>query len=128
MTGPPIIRILERSDASVLDSVVARYLQAVKAGESLQDISSSSILITDMNNQIATSAEQQNVVASDISGNIESIAAAAEQTTTGAAEVASASENIAQQAAQLLSLMNKFQLQDDLPAQSDPWLVEQASR
>ena len=44
-----------------------------------------------------------------------------------AAEVARASESISQQAIQLLSLMEKFQLQD-LGAQSDPWNVEEALR
>lgn len=83
---------------------------AKQAGASLEQISESANVITDMNTQIASAAEEQNAVSDEIDRNIVGISETVRLTAEGANEVADASNSVAAQAEQLQSLMKKFRL------------------
>lgn len=83
---------------------------AGKAGSALKSITDSINLISDMNTQIATAAEEQTSVAEEINRNITNINGATERTTSGAQETSAASEDLARMAAGLQDLVNRFRL------------------
>jgi methyl-accepting chemotaxis protein len=64
----------------------------------------------DRSSQIATAAEEQSVVAHEISENLESIVAIAEQTTAGSKQTAASSSEVARLAEELQQSVQEFKL------------------
>ena len=80
------------------------------AGGSLQSITSSVGVITDMSTQIATATEEQSKVAEEVNRNISNISSVADLTATAAQRAATATEEIAGLSRNLQSLVHKFKL------------------
>lgn len=76
--------------------------RAKAAADSIDEITQSVLSLSDMNTQIATAAEQQTAVTSDIARNVESIRSIAEQS----ADAAKASANTGQSLQQLAQSMH----------------------
>ena len=100
------VTVMEDGRGKARDSVI----QAGKAGQSLQAISSAVNSINDMNAQIASAAEQQSAVTEEINRNITNIAQSVEQTSSGSDQVARASEELARLAAELQSVVGRFRV------------------
>lgn len=98
------VRAMEQGRATV-DASVKR---AANAGELLQAITQSVEVIMDMNNQIATAAEQQSTVTEEISRRVEDIAAAARQTAGATSYTAEASEKLVGLASELDKTVARF--------------------
>ena len=81
-----------------------------EAGGSLQSITSSVGVITDMSTQIATATEEQSKVAEEVNRNISNISSAADLTATAAQRAATATEEIASLSRHLRALVQKFKL------------------
>lgn len=81
-----------------------------EAGGSLQSITTSVGVITDMSTQIATATEEQSKVAEDVNRNIANISSAADQTATAAQRAAQATEEIADLSRKLGALVQRFKL------------------
>ncbi|NQY34298.1 MAG: methyl-accepting chemotaxis protein [Alteromonadaceae bacterium] len=67
----------------------------------------------DRSSQIATAAEEQSVVAHEISENLESIVAIAEQTTAGSQQTAASSSEVARLSEELQQSVQEFKLESD---------------
>lgn len=80
------------------------------AGGSLQSITSSVGVITDMSTQIATATEEQSKVAEEVNRNISNISSVADLTATAAQRAATATEEIAGLSRNLQALVQKFRL------------------
>jgi methyl-accepting chemotaxis protein len=83
---------------------------ASSAGKSLEDITSAVSKITEMNNLIASSAEEQIAVTGEIDETITNISQLAGQAADGATEALSASSELAQLATQLQSVVSQFKV------------------
>ncbi|MES9960954.1 MAG: methyl-accepting chemotaxis protein [Sedimenticola sp.] len=83
-------------------------LEVSQAGDSLRAITTSVESISEVNDLVASAAEEQNAVADDIRQNVTSISGIAAQTTSGAKETAQASEHLAELAAKLQSTVGNF--------------------
>ncbi|SQH74471.1 Methyl-accepting chemotaxis protein [Shewanella benthica] len=83
---------------------------AKSAGEALQMITQSIGIITEMNTQIATAAEEQSAVSEEINANIVNINHAAEEATEGANSTSSESERLAEMAQELQLLVQQFKI------------------
>ena len=81
-----------------------------EAGGSLQSITSSVGVITDMSTQIATATEEQSKVAEEVNRNISNISSIADLTATAAQRAATATEEIASLSRHLRALVQKFKL------------------
>lgn len=84
--------------------------QADNAGHALEDITHANRVISDMAVQIASAAEEQAVVAHDISQRIEQIRELASHNATGSDQVSSASEGVARLAEGLNVQVRHFNL------------------
>ena len=84
--------------------------KAVKAGAALEKITSTVSVISDMNTQIATAAEEQTSVADEINRNITNISEATDRTNRGSTETSAASEELARMATELQDLVNQFKV------------------
>lgn len=82
--------------------------QATRAGDSLSAINQSVTLISDMNTQIATAAEQQSVVAAEINRNFNQITSAATQAELEASKITAASQQLEQLAKTLEQNVKQF--------------------
>lgn len=82
--------------------------QATRAGDSLSAINQSVTLISDMNTQIATAAEQQSVVAAEINRNFNQITSAATQAELEASKITAASQQLEQLAKTLELNVKQF--------------------
>lgn len=82
--------------------------QAAKAGASLMTITKAVSMINDMNNMIASSAEEQSAVAEEINRNVNRISEVTQQTTTGSEQTAQSSEELAKLAEQLKTMVDRF--------------------
>jgi methyl-accepting chemotaxis protein len=67
-------------------------------------------VINDMNNQIASAAEEQSAVAEDINRNVTNIDQVANQVAAGADEASRASAELTQLAEQQRRLINQFRV------------------
>ena len=88
----------------------ANVTQAGHAGRSLEAICSAVETIHGMTTQIASAAEEQSMVAEEISGNLVQINDATEQTANGAVRTASASEELGRLAEKLRGVVTCFKL------------------
>ena len=84
--------------------------QSEEAEKALQTITQSVHEAFDRSTQIASAAEEQSVVAHEISENLESIVAIAEQTTAGAQQTAQSSNEVAKLAEELQQSVQEFKL------------------
>jgi len=84
--------------------------QSEEAEKALQTITHSVHEAFDKSTQIASAAEEQSVVAHEISENLESIVAIAEQTTAGAQQTAESSNEVAKLAEELQQSVQEFKL------------------
>ncbi|WP_260291992.1 methyl-accepting chemotaxis protein [Sedimenticola hydrogenitrophicus] len=83
---------------------------AVRTGEVLESITHAINQISDMNNQIASAAEEQSVVAEEINRNVVGINEIGEHTANGAQQTASASEGLNNLAGQLQRIVGQFKI------------------
>ncbi|NQZ88883.1 MAG: methyl-accepting chemotaxis protein [Colwellia sp.] len=84
--------------------------QSEEAEKALQTLTHSVHEAFDKSTQIASAAEEQSVVAHEISENLESIVAIAEQTTAGAQQTAQSSNEVAKLAEELQQSVQEFKL------------------
>jgi len=83
---------------------------ASKAGEALAAITASVATITDMNAQIATSAEEQSKVAEEINRNVVSISAVTDKSVERSEDTMEESRKLVALAKELQSLVNQFRV------------------
>lgn len=99
---------------SVMDTGKAQTITCVEqsehAAEAMETITHAVHEAYDRSSQIATAAEEQNVVAQEISENLESIVAIAEQTTSGSQQTASSSSEVARLAEELQQSVQEFKV------------------
>lgn len=84
--------------------------QAASAGGSITAISERIDTINDMNNQIASAAEEQTAVAEEINRNINNITLVSEETSTGAKNTAAACHELLELANQLRQTIASFKI------------------
>jgi len=84
--------------------------QSEEADKALETITHAVHEAFDRSSQIATAAEEQSVVANEISENLESIVAIAEQTTAGSQQTAASSSEVARLAEELQQSVQEFKL------------------
>jgi methyl-accepting chemotaxis protein len=99
---------------SVMDTGKAQAAECVTqsemADQALEAITHAVHEAYDRSSQIATAAEEQSVVAHEISENLESIVAIAEQTTAGSQQTAASSSEVARLAEELQQSVQEFKL------------------
>ena len=99
---------------SVMDTGKSQAANCVEQSEladkALETITHAVHEAYDRSSQIATAAEEQSVVAHEISENLESIVAIAEQTTAGSQQTASSSGEVARLAEELQQSVQEFKL------------------
>lgn len=84
--------------------------QAERAGGSLQSITDAVAAISDMNNHIASAAEQQSLVTEEINQNITRISTISDQSAESSSQVRDASDNLAKLAADLQREVGQFKV------------------
>ncbi|WP_445367126.1 methyl-accepting chemotaxis protein [Methylomonas sp. BW4-1] len=84
--------------------------QAASAGDSINTISERIFTINDMNNQIATAAEQQTAVAEEINRNVSNISHVSQETSSGAKHTADACHELLELANQLRQTVGHFRI------------------
>jgi len=92
------------------DGVNSSVTEAALAGESLTAITKSIKTINTMNEQIATSANEQSIVAGEIRQNIEAINDVTGQTTQHTEQIALTSQRLSSLSSQLKEMMEKFKV------------------
>lgn len=100
------VNVMQHSRGRAQDSVE----QAAGAGESLEGITAAVTNISDMNNQIATAAEEQNSVAEEINRNIHNITLVAEKTASGAHRTSKSSDDLKVLSSGLHKLIQGYKL------------------
>lgn len=100
------VAVMEQGRGKANDSVA----QAKRAGESLHKINRSVASINGMNTQIATAAEEQSMVAEEISRNISHITEASQKAAQGANQTGSASRELVAMANRLQERVEQFRL------------------
>ncbi|WP_043238792.1 methyl-accepting chemotaxis protein [Stutzerimonas azotifigens] len=101
-----VVQVMEQSQARTDQSVE----QAHQAAQALQAITEAVSVINDMNNQIASAAEEQSAVAEDINRNVVSIGEVAHEVAAGADEASQASAGLTRLAEQQRRLINQFKV------------------
>lgn len=101
-----VVQVMEQSQSRTQRSVE----QADAAAEALQAITQAVSLINDMNNQIASAAEEQSAVAEDINRNVTNIGQVANEVASGADEASQASAQLTKLAEQQRRLINQFKV------------------
>lgn len=105
-TADNAVAVMEQGRGKASESV----MQAKRAGDSLQKINRSVASINGMNAQIATAAEEQSVVAEEISRNISNITEASQQAAAGADQTSSASRELVDMANRLQQGVVQFRV------------------
>ena len=90
------------------EQATATVETAGKAGEALENINDAVSTITDMNQQIASAAEEQSATADEINRNVTNITQVADETNVGAQELGTASEELKRLAAELEERLAQF--------------------
>lgn len=99
-----VVSAMERSQQRTAESV----RHALGAANALHEITEAVALINDMNVQIASAAEEQSMVAEDISKNIESIGQAAADVASGAEKASAASQRMTELSTRQRALVQQF--------------------
>ncbi|WP_411860639.1 methyl-accepting chemotaxis protein [Pseudomonas sp. JM0905a] len=99
-----VVSAMERSQQRTAESV----RHALGAAHALHEITEAVALINDMNVQIASAAEEQSMVAEDISKNIESIGQAAADVASGAEKASAASQRMTELSTRQRALVQQF--------------------
>jgi len=112
-----MIEVLQQGSekaVSVMDTGKTQASECVSQSEmaekALETITHAVHEAYDKSSQIATAAEEQSVVAHEISENLESIVAIAEQTTAGSQQTAASSSEVARLAEELQQSVQEFKL------------------
>jgi len=84
--------------------------QAQRAGESLKSITAAVAEISDMNNHIASAAEEQSLVTEEINQNISKISTISDQSAESSSQVKEASDSMAKLAADLQREVGQFKV------------------
>ncbi|WP_159817631.1 HAMP domain-containing methyl-accepting chemotaxis protein [Colwellia sp. 20A7] len=100
------VTVMDTGKAKASDCVT----QSKEADRALETITHAVHEAYDRSSQIATAAEEQNVVAHEISENLESIVAIAEQTTAGSQQTAASSSEVARLSEELQQSVQEFKL------------------
>ncbi|MGI3131299.1 methyl-accepting chemotaxis protein [Halopseudomonas pachastrellae] len=100
------VKVMEQSRSRTEQSV----LQAEEADAALTSITQAVSVINDMNNQIASAAEQQSAVAEDINRNVTTIDTVAKAVARGADEASQASGSLTKLAEHQRRLINQFKV------------------
>lgn len=83
---------------------------ASKAGESIDRINDAVNMITDMNNQIASATEEQNLVAEELNRNVTTIQSVSEENAQGTQHTATTCHDLNRTATGLLEATRRFDL------------------
>ena len=83
---------------------------ANEAGQALRQVVEGSQKVTDMIMQIATAAEQQSSVSSEISGNVEKISNLSQENKAAASQTASAADDLLNLATGLQQMVSRFKV------------------
>jgi len=109
-----VLQIGSEKAVNVMDTGKTQAAECVSQSEmaekSLEAITHAVHEAYDRSSQIATAAEEQSVVAHEISENLESIVAIAEQTTAGSQQTATSSSEVARLAEELQQSVQEFKL------------------
>jgi methyl-accepting chemotaxis protein len=100
------VTVMDTGKAKASDCVT----QSKEADRALETITHAVHEAYDRSSQIATAAEEQNVVAHEISENLESIVAIAEQTTAGSQQTAASSSEVARLSEELQQSVQEYKL------------------
>jgi len=98
--------VMQESQDKTDDSVQ----HARQAAASLEAITQAVSVISEMNTQIATAAEEQSAVAEDINRNVTNIGVVANEVASGADEASTASAELTKLAEQQRRLINQFKV------------------
>ncbi len=115
-----IQQMIQRLQAAAAEAVTAMnqgqtqahqsVAQAVEAGQGLDSITQAVATISDMNQQIATAAEEQTAVAEEINRNIVNISRVADLTSNGAERTIQATRHLSELAHYLRQQLDQFQV------------------
>lgn len=100
------VQAMEHGQGRVSASVASTQ----EVGQALQDIAASVSTIVDMNTQIAAAAEEQGVVAADVSRNVNEVEENSHELVTAAGQVAETSQNIARLSSLLAEVSARFRV------------------
>ncbi len=100
------VAMMEKSTAKATETVDI----ANEAGESIHAIARSMSDIQQMNNQIATAAEEQSTVAEEINRSVFSIRDVSDQSAAATEQTAASSSELARQGSELQRLIGRFKL------------------
>ncbi len=100
------VKVMNSSQSQAQSSVE----QANQAGEVLENIASTVETISQMNSQIATAAEEQTAVTSEIEGNITTIKMSAEKTAEQISSLATANDQLVELSSNLQKQISHFKL------------------
>jgi len=101
-----VVKVMEDSQSKTDESVG----HAAEAAQALESITKAVSVINDMNNQIASAAEEQSAVADDINRNVINIGQVANEVAGGADESSQASAELTKLAEQQRRLINQFRV------------------
>ena len=100
------VQAMEHGQGRVGDGVA----RTQEVGQSLQEIATSVATIVDMNTQIATAAEQQGIVAGDVSRNVNAVDVSSQELVASAGSVAETSRSIAELSTRLAEASARFRV------------------
>ena len=100
------VQAMEHGQGRVSASVASTQ----EVGQALQDIAASVSTIVDMNTQIAAAAEEQGVVAADVSRNVNEVDENSHELVTAAGQVAETSQKIARLSSELAEVSARFKV------------------
>jgi len=100
------VQAMEHGQGRVSDGVA----RTQEVGQSLQEIAASVATIVDMNTQIATAAEQQGMVAGDVSRNVSTVDGSSQELVASAETVSQTSQSIAALSARLAEASSHFKV------------------
>jgi methyl-accepting chemotaxis protein len=100
------VQAMEQGKSRVADGVASTH----QAREALDNITSAVTTIVELNTQIATAAEEQGVVAGDVSRNVSHIDHSSEELVTAADTLAQAGAQIAELSSSLVEATGRFRI------------------
>jgi len=102
-------------------------VNAVKAGESLNQIIGASQEVVDSINQVAAASEQQSTSSEQISRNIESISSVTQQTASGTEQIARTAEDLNRLTENLFNMVKRFRIDKAAESQKAKEINEKSS-